>query len=102
MDPRDLGARVNLGQLLLQERRYPEAIEELRAAVAAEPYNATAVYNLGLALVRSGQAEEGQQAMERFRQPARKRVRDAPRPDLSGAGPLRGGHAPPPARRRSW
>jgi Flp pilus assembly protein TadD len=67
LDGQDVGARVNLGQLLLQDRRYPEAIEQLRAAVAAEPFNATAVYNLGLALVRSGQADEGQRAMERFR-----------------------------------
>ena len=42
---------MNLGQLLLQDRKYPEAIEHLRTAVAAEPFNATAVYNLGLALV---------------------------------------------------
>jgi Tfp pilus assembly protein PilF len=67
LDAQDVGARVNLGQLLLQERRYPEALEHLRAAVAAEPFNATAVYNLGLALVRSGQTEEGQTTMERFR-----------------------------------
>jgi Flp pilus assembly protein TadD len=60
LDPQDVGARVNLGQLLLQDRKYPEAIEHLRTAVAAEPFNATAVYNLGLALVRSGQTEEGQ------------------------------------------
>ena len=37
------------------------------AAVASQAYNATAVYNLGLALVRAGQAEEGQKTMERFR-----------------------------------
>ena len=67
IDPQDVGSRVNLGQLLLQDRRYPEAIEHLRAAVAAEPFNATAVYNLGLALVRSGQADEGQRTMDRFR-----------------------------------
>src|SRR6185369_348699 len=35
--------------------------------VAAVPFNATAVYNLGLALVRSGQTDEGQKTMERFR-----------------------------------
>jgi hypothetical protein len=67
IDPQDVGALVNLAQLLLQERRYPEAIELLRTAVAAEPHNATAVYNLGLALVRSGQAAEGQTTMDRFR-----------------------------------
>jgi Tfp pilus assembly protein PilF len=66
LDPRDVGARVNLGQVLLQARKYPEAIEQFRAAVAAEPFNATATYNLGQALIRSGQAEEAQRAMARF------------------------------------
>jgi len=67
LDPTDVGAQVNLGQLYLQERRYPEAIAAFRAAIAAEPYNATAAYNLGLALTRSGQTEEGQKMLERFR-----------------------------------
>ena len=67
LDPSDVGANVNLGQLLLQERGFPQAIALFRAAIAAEPHNATAVYNLGLALTRSGQAEEGQQMLERFR-----------------------------------
>ncbi len=38
----------------------------MRAALADEPYNVTATYNLALALTRAGQAAEGQQAMERF------------------------------------
>jgi tetratricopeptide (TPR) repeat protein len=66
-DPADVGAQVNLGQMLMQDRAYPEAIAALRAALAAQPYNATAAYNLGLALGRSGQAEEGQAMLERFR-----------------------------------
>jgi len=67
IDANDVGAQVNLGQLLLQARQYPEAVAAFKAATAAEPYNATAVYNLGLALTRSGQADEGQKALERFR-----------------------------------
>ncbi len=67
LDAADVGALVNLGQLYLQARQYPEAVTRFRAAVAAEPYNATAVYNLGLALIRSGQPEEGQKMLERFR-----------------------------------
>jgi Flp pilus assembly protein TadD len=67
LDPADVGALVNLGQLYLQARKYPEAVDRFKAAVAAEPYNATAVYNLGLALIRSGQPEEGQRMLERFR-----------------------------------
>ena len=67
LDPTDIGTLVNLGQLYLQARKYPEAVAQFRAAVAAEPYNATAVYNLGLALVRSGQPEDGQKMLEHFR-----------------------------------
>jgi tetratricopeptide (TPR) repeat protein len=73
LDPGDVGARINLGQLLIQRREYGAAAAELRAAAAAEPYNATAAYNLGLALMRGGLAEEGQREMERFRA-----LRDAP------------------------
>src|SRR6185369_15786128 len=39
VDPNDVGANVNLGQLYSQLRKYPEAIAALRLAVAAEPYN---------------------------------------------------------------
>src|ERR1044072_6581709 len=46
IDPNDVGANVNLGQLYAQQRKYPEAIAALRLAVAAEPYNATAPHNL--------------------------------------------------------
>ena len=53
IDPNDVGANVNLGQLYAQQRKYPEAIAALRLAVAAEPYNATALYNLGTSLMRS-------------------------------------------------
>ena len=65
-DPADVGANVNLGQLLMQERSYPGAIAAFRAALAAQSFNATAAYNLGIALTRSGQAEEGQRLLERF------------------------------------
>jgi tetratricopeptide (TPR) repeat protein len=66
-DPADVGAGVNLGQLLLEERKYPEAVEAFRRALEAEPWNATATYNLGLALTRAGKADEGRQALDRFR-----------------------------------
>jgi tetratricopeptide (TPR) repeat protein len=66
LDPDDLGARVNLGQLYMQQRRYDEAATLFRAAVETEPYNATAAYNLGVALNRGGHAEEGERVMQRF------------------------------------
>lgn len=68
IDPNDVGANVNLGQLYSQQRKYPEAIAALRLAVAAEPYNATALYNLGTALIRSGQRDEGQKVIAQFQE----------------------------------
>ena len=53
LDPTDVGAAINLGQLLVQTRRFDEAIKLLRPAVEAEPYNATAAYGLATALVRA-------------------------------------------------
>src|ERR1700754_4206660 len=54
IDANDVGANVNLGQLYAQQRKYPEAVAVLRIAIASEPYNATALYNLGTALIRAG------------------------------------------------
>ena len=68
IDANDVGANVNLGQLYAQQRKYPEAIAALRIAVAMEPYNATALYNLGTSLLRSGQREEGQKVIAQFQE----------------------------------
>ncbi|HWN08644.1 MAG TPA: FG-GAP-like repeat-containing protein [Pyrinomonadaceae bacterium] len=68
IDPNDVGANINVGQLYSQQRKYPEAIAAFRLALTAEPYNATALYNLGQALMRAGQREQGQEATERFKQ----------------------------------
>ena len=65
-DPRDVGANVQLGQLYAQQRKYPEAVAAFRIALVEEPYNGTALYNLGTALLRSGQREEGQRLMQQF------------------------------------
>jgi hypothetical protein len=64
--PNDLGARVGLGQIFLQQRRFDEAVDLFRAADESEPFNITAAYNLAIALTRSGRQDEGQQAMARF------------------------------------
>ena len=66
IDPRDVGANVNLGQLYAQQRKYAEAVAAFRTALAEEPYNGTALYNLGTALLRAGQREEGQRMMQQF------------------------------------
>ena len=68
VDPNDVGANVNLGQLYAQQRKYPEAVAALRLAIAAEPYNATALYNLGTALIRAGQRDEGQKVIAQFQE----------------------------------
>ena len=65
-DSKDLGANVTLGQVYLQMRQYEDAAKAFRIAAEAEPYNVSAAYNLGVALTRSGQREEGQAAMQRF------------------------------------
>jgi tetratricopeptide (TPR) repeat protein len=67
VDPDDVGSRVNLGQLLLQDRAYDEAVAAFGAALAQEPHNGTALYNLGLAQTRAGRADEGQKTLESFR-----------------------------------
>ena len=66
IDPDDVGTSVNLGQLALAERRDRDAVALFTAAARDEPYNATAVYGLAMALLRSGAAAEGAAAMERF------------------------------------
>ena len=63
-----MGTNINVGQIYSQQRKYPEAIAAFRLALAAEPYNATALYSLGQALMRAGQREEGQSVTERFKQ----------------------------------
>jgi tetratricopeptide (TPR) repeat protein len=68
IDANDVGANVNLGQLYAQQRKYPEAIAVLRTGLAAEPYNATALYNLGTSLMRAGQREEGQKVIAQFQE----------------------------------
>ncbi|HEX5890278.1 MAG TPA: FG-GAP-like repeat-containing protein, partial [Pyrinomonadaceae bacterium] len=68
IDANDVGANVNLGQLYAQQRKYVDAVAVLRTAIAAEPYNATALYNLGTALIRSGQREEGQKVIAQFQE----------------------------------
>ncbi|HYX40305.1 MAG TPA: tetratricopeptide repeat protein, partial [Pyrinomonadaceae bacterium] len=68
LDPNDVGANVNLGQLYAQQRKYPEAIAAFRVALSVEPYNGTALYNLGTALLRAGQRAEGQRVIARFQE----------------------------------
>ena len=67
IDPNDVGANINLGQIYSQQKKYPLAIAAFRVAIAVEPYNGTALYNLGQALMRAGQRDEGQAVTQRFK-----------------------------------
>src|SRR5262249_12676793 len=57
---------INIGQLQMQQRKYPEAIAAFRTALASEPASVTATYNLAMALTRSGERQEGQTMMQKF------------------------------------
>jgi tetratricopeptide (TPR) repeat protein len=66
IDPEDVGTRIQLAQIHTAERRYAEATSLFDAALAREPFNATAAYGLATALVRAGQRAAGEAAMARF------------------------------------
>ncbi|MDX2031453.1 MAG: FG-GAP-like repeat-containing protein [Blastocatellia bacterium] len=68
VDGRDPATNVQIGQLYSQKQQYAPAIEAFRHALDAEPYNATAAYSLAQALIRSGNAPEGQKMLTRFQQ----------------------------------
>jgi tetratricopeptide (TPR) repeat protein len=68
IDPRDVATNVNLGQLYAQQKKNKEATTAFRQAITAEPYNETALYNLGILLTRTGSVAEGRQLIQRFQQ----------------------------------
>jgi tetratricopeptide (TPR) repeat protein len=68
IDPRDPATNIQIGQLHAQKQQYPQAIAAFQRAIESEPYNATAVYSLAQALIRSGQTAEGQKTLTRFQQ----------------------------------
>ncbi|HEU0174147.1 MAG TPA: FG-GAP-like repeat-containing protein [Blastocatellia bacterium] len=68
IDPRDSATNIQIGQLHAQKQQYPQAIAAFQRAIESEPYNATAVYSLAQAMIRSGQAAEGRKALDRFQQ----------------------------------
>ncbi|MDX6303436.1 MAG: hypothetical protein QOI77_405 [Blastocatellia bacterium] len=87
IDPDDAGANVNAGQIYTQQKKYTDAISVFRRALASEPYNETALYNLGLLLTRTGKKEEGQQLIQKFQQ-----FRQSGAGTAIGANYLEGGH----------
>ncbi len=60
----------SLGKLLLDERRYPEAVESFRRAVSLQPDYAAALVALGDALAGAGQREEARTVLQGARDTA--------------------------------
>ena len=77
--PDDAKSRVLLGQTQVAEGRVKEGIAELERALASEPNNATALYQLGLAYRRLGNAKLSEQSMAAFRRVKANRHRGAKR-----------------------
>ncbi len=65
-DPDDVASLVNVGQLLLQQRAFADAVPVFARAVALEPYNVSALYNLAVAQTRAGQREQGASTTKAF------------------------------------
>lgn len=66
LDPHFAEARLQLGMLYAQQRRYADAIAQYRQAIQSQPDLADAHYHLGEALVRTGQRAEAQRQFQTF------------------------------------
>jgi TolB-like protein/DNA-binding winged helix-turn-helix (wHTH) protein/Tfp pilus assembly protein PilF len=56
---------VDIGWILFQSRRYPEAMHELRSVLAAQPDDVGALWFLGFTLIGNAQAEEAIPILEK-------------------------------------
>lgn len=65
-DEKDVGANVNIGQILTQQRDYKGATRVLQTAYDAEPFNLSAIYNLATALQRSGERQRAAELLKKF------------------------------------
>ncbi|MBF0107578.1 MAG: tetratricopeptide repeat protein [Magnetococcales bacterium] len=64
--PDSLQARLTTGLLLVSEKKYEEAIVELRLVEALQPENSTVLYYLGQALEATNRDDEAQGAYEKI------------------------------------
>jgi tetratricopeptide (TPR) repeat protein len=63
-EPKHAGALGALGRLAFEQRRYAEAIDLLKQAIAGDDSLREAHYYLGLALARAGRTEEANQQLD--------------------------------------
>ncbi|MBS1786340.1 MAG: VCBS repeat-containing protein [Acidobacteria bacterium] len=66
IDPKDPYTNIQIGQIYSSKQQYAQAVEAFRRAMEAEPYNATAIYSLAQAMIRSGNQPEGQKLLAQF------------------------------------
>ena len=57
-DPRDIGARLNMGSALARLERFDEAIQSYREVLTLDPSHAMAHFNLGVVLEKRGDLQE--------------------------------------------
>jgi tetratricopeptide (TPR) repeat protein len=60
VNPHDRRARIELGEILIEQGRFARAIEVLRAAAQQDPHDLSALFPLGIACLRTGRVEEGE------------------------------------------
>ncbi len=67
LDPRIAAAHDGLAQVDLSIGQFPEAVREAKRALEIDPLLQRARYVLGMALVRSGRGEAGQEVLQEYR-----------------------------------
>lgn len=67
-NPRFLEAQLLLGEIQFELQDWPAAVEALQQAVLLAPDHVLAHYRLGLALQRTGQAQQARQMLQRYRE----------------------------------
>jgi tetratricopeptide (TPR) repeat protein len=60
LSPHDTSSKVELARLLLEKKRFEEALPLLQAAIKVMPDSAEVMYDLGYSQLKLGQAEEGE------------------------------------------
>jgi len=60
VNPHDRRARVELGELLVEQGRFARAVDVLRPAAQEDPHDLAALFPLGVACLRLGRIEEGE------------------------------------------